>query len=104
MTKQAIFAALIGTMIAYLSGNFTFKSPSMVYVDVNGVGYEVQVSLNTYSKIQDIDKGTLLTYLQVKEDAHTLFGFFDKPEKEMFVQLINISGIGAGTARMMQQL
>jgi Holliday junction DNA helicase RuvA len=73
----------------------------MVYVDVNGVGYEVQVSLNTYSKIQDLDKGTLLTHLQVKEDAHTLFGFFDKAEKAMFIQLISISGVGATTARMM---
>ncbi len=88
-------------MIAYLSGTFTSKSPSLVYVDVNGVGYEVQVSLNTFSKIQDLDKGTLLTYLQIKEDAHTLFGFFDKSEKAMFIQLISISGVGATTARMM---
>ncbi|WP_336516861.1 Holliday junction branch migration protein RuvA [Pollutibacter soli] len=88
-------------MIAYLTGNFSYKSPALVHVEVNGVGYEVQISLNTYSKIQDLSKGTLFTYLQIKEDAHTLYGFFDQAEKAMFVQLISISGVGAATARMM---
>lgn len=88
-------------MIAYLSGNFTYKSPALMHVDVNGVGYEVNISLNTYSRIQDLSKGTLLTYLQIKEDGHTLYGFFDAAEKAMFVQLIGISGVGASTARMM---
>lgn len=73
----------------------------MVYVDVHGVGYEVNVSLNTYSKIQDKTEGKLFTYLQVKEDAHTLYGFFDLAEKEIFTQLIGVSGVGAATARMM---
>ncbi len=72
-----------------------------MHVDVNGVGYEVNISLNTYSRIQDLSKGTLLTYLQIKEDGHTLYGFFDAAEKAMFVQLIGISGVGASTARMM---
>lgn len=88
-------------MIAYLKGDFVFKSPAVVHVEVNGVGYEVQVSLNTYSKIQHLDKGTLLTYLQVREDAHILYGFFDKAEKEMFQYLLGVSGIGATTARVM---
>jgi Holliday junction DNA helicase RuvA len=88
-------------MIAYLKGNFTTKTPAYVHVDVNGVGYEVHISLNTYSKIQDLEKGTLLTHLLVKEDAHILFGFFDAPEKEMFQMLIAVSGIGASTARVM---
>lgn len=88
-------------MIAYLSGKFTYKSPAVVYVDVSGVGYEVNISLNTYSRIQDKAEGKLFTYLQIKEDAHTLYGFFDMAEKEIFTQLISVSGVGAATARMM---
>lgn len=88
-------------MIAYLSGKFSYKTPAMVYVDVHGVGYEVNISLNTYTQIQSLNEGKLFTYLQVKEDAHTLYGFFDAVEKEMFVLLISVSGVGAATARMM---
>jgi Holliday junction DNA helicase RuvA len=88
-------------MIAYLTGTFSYKSPAVVYVDVQGVGYEVNISLNTYGKISELEKGTLYTHLQVKEDGHTLFGFFDQDEKAMFVKLISISGVGAATARMM---
>jgi Holliday junction DNA helicase RuvA len=68
---------------------------------VGGVGYELQISLNTYSSIQDQEKGVLLTYLQVREDAHILYGFFDRSEKDLFIQLIGVSGVGASTARMM---
>jgi Holliday junction DNA helicase RuvA len=88
-------------MIAYLKGEFTHKTPATVIIDVNGVGYEVQISLNTYSKIQDADKGKLYTSLIIREDAHILFGFFDMAEKEMFQHLISVSGIGATTARVM---
>ena len=88
-------------MIAYLAGQFTYKNPTVVYVDVNGVGYEVNISLNTYAKIQKLTEGKLFTYLQVKEDAHVLYGFFDAMEKEMFIMLISVSGVGAATARMM---
>lgn len=88
-------------MYAYLHGKFSLKNPAQVYIDVNGVGYEVNISLNTYSHIQNSDSGKLYTYLQIKEDAHTLYGFFDKGEKEMFIQLISVSGVGAATARMM---
>ena len=88
-------------MYAYLQGKFTLKTPAQVYIDVNGVGYEVNISLNTYTHIQNSDSGKLYTYLQVKEDAHTLYGFFDRGEKEMFIQLISVSGVGAATARMM---
>lgn len=88
-------------MYAYLQGKFTDKSPAQVYVDVNGVGYEVNISLNTYSQIQNLEQGKLFTHLQVKEDGHVLFGFFDKAEKEIFLLLIGISGVGAATARMM---
>ena len=88
-------------MIAYLKGDFVHKSPAMVQVEVNGVGYEVQISLNTYTKIQNLDKGVLHTSLLIREDAHILYGFFDLAEKEIFMQLISVSGIGASTARVM---
>lgn len=88
-------------MYAYLNGQFTLKSPALLYVDVQGVGYEVHISLNTYTAIQDKSSGLLYVWLQVKEDAHTLYGFADKAEKEIFLQLISVSGVGAATARMM---
>lgn len=88
-------------MIAFVRGNFVAKTPAQVIVDVNGVGYELHISLHTYSTIQNMDKGLLHTYLQVKEDSQTLFGFFDVQEKELFIQLLSVSGVGASTARMM---
>ena len=88
-------------MIAYLKGDFVYKSPAVVHVDVNGVGYEVFISLNTYSKIQNLEKGLLHTCLLIREDAHILIGFFEPIEKEMFLHLISVSGIGATTARIM---
>ena len=88
-------------MIAYLKGDFVHKSPASVHVEVSGVGYEVHISLNTYSKIQHLDKGILHTCLLIREDAHLLFGFYDLAEKEMFLHLLSVSGIGASTARVM---
>jgi Holliday junction DNA helicase RuvA len=88
-------------MIISLTGTFVQKTPSFIHLNVMGVGYEVQISLNTYSAIQDKQEGTLVTYLQIKEDSHTLFGFAEQAEKELFIQLINVNGVGATTARMM---
>ncbi len=88
-------------MYAYLRGDFSYKTASQVYVDINGVGYEVNITLNTYTAIETLAEGKLFTYLQIKEDAHTLYGFFEKEEKDMFVLLISVSGVGAATARMM---
>jgi len=88
-------------MIAYLRGEFAYKSPALVHMDVSGVGYELQISLHTYSRIESLDGGILLTYLHIREDAHVLFGFFEKTEKDLFIQLISVSGVGATTARMM---
>jgi holliday junction DNA helicase RuvA len=88
-------------MIAYLKGDFVLKTPAWIQVEVNGVGYEVQISLNTYSRIQDLEKGLLHIVQIIREDAHILYGFFDTSEKEMFQQLINVSGVGASTARVM---
>lgn len=88
-------------MIAFLTGDFVQKTPASVLVNVNGVGYEVHISLNTYSKIQHLDKGTLYTILLIREDAHLLYGFQDIIEKDVFQLLISVSGVGASTARVM---
>jgi holliday junction DNA helicase RuvA len=88
-------------MIAYLNGTLAHTSPSMVHVEVNGVGYEVQISLHTYSRLEGKEKIKLLIHQQFREDGQTLYGFHDQPEKDMFVQLIGITGVGASTARMM---
>ncbi|MBV9988656.1 MAG: Holliday junction branch migration protein RuvA [Chitinophagaceae bacterium] len=88
-------------MIAFVRGQFAVKTPARVVVDVNGVGYELQVSLHTYSAISNKDSGLLFTYLHITENAQTLFGFAELAEKEMFMHLISVSGVGAATARMM---
>ncbi len=88
-------------MFAYLKGTFTLKTPTVTHIDVNGVGYEVQISLNTYSKIQALKEGMLFTHLLIREDAHILFGFAERAEKDVFLQLLSVSGVGAATARMM---
>jgi len=88
-------------MIAFVRGHFAVKTPARIVVDVNGVGYELQVSLNTYASISNKDSGQLFTYLHITENAQTLFGFAELAEKEMFLHLISVSGVGAATARMM---
>jgi holliday junction DNA helicase RuvA len=88
-------------MIAQLTGKFLNKTPTRLIIDVQGVGYEVQISLNTYAAIQHADGGTLITHLKVAEDAFTLFGFSEPAEKEIFLKLLSVSGVGAATARMM---
>jgi holliday junction DNA helicase RuvA len=88
-------------MIAFLNGLFAHKTASSVIIDVNGVGYEVHISLNTFSDIQHLDKGLLFTYYHVREDALTLYGFSKEDEKTLFINLISVSGVGAATARVM---
>jgi Holliday junction DNA helicase RuvA len=88
-------------MIAFVRGKFARKSPAQLIVDVNGVGYELQISLNTYSFISNKEEGQLHTYLHITENGQTLFGFYGLDEKELFLQLISVSGVGASTARMM---
>ncbi|MBI2274046.1 MAG: Holliday junction branch migration protein RuvA [Chitinophagaceae bacterium] len=88
-------------MIAFVRGHFAVKTPARVVVDVNGVGYELQVSLNTYAAVSNKESGQLFTYLHITENAQTLFGFAEWAEKEMFLHLISVSGVGASTARMM---
>lgn len=88
-------------MIAYLKGKITFKNPAYIYVECGGVGYHVNISLNTYQHIEEKDEIKILTYLQVKEDSHALYGFYDERERNMFVHLISVSGVGVNTARVM---
>ena len=87
-------------MRAYLHGRIVYKDPTFVVLDVGGIGYEVKISLQTYSKIKDEEQIKLLTYLQIKEDSHTLFGFREENEKRLFLLLISISGVGANTGLM----
>lgn len=86
-------------MIAFLKGRLAFKSPTTLLIDVNGVGYEVHISLHTYSALGSSEQVQLHTYLQVREDAHVLYGFAEVKEKELFLQLISVQGIGPNTAR-----
>lgn len=88
-------------MITHLEGKLVEKNPTDVVIQCNGVGYFLNISLNTYSQIPDQENLKLFTHLQVKEDSHTLFGFATKVEREVFRLLISISGIGASTARTM---
>ena len=88
-------------MITQLKGRLVEKSPTELVIDCNGVGYLVNISLNTFSKLNDSENINLFTHLQVKEDSHTLFGFFEKTERNLFRKLISVSGIGASTARTM---
>ena len=88
-------------MIAFLQGNFVQLSPAKLIVDVGGVGYEVNISLNTYEAISKKEKGLLYTYLHITENSQVLFGFHEQTEKDLFLHLISVSGVGASTARMM---
>src|ERR1700749_3553113 len=88
-------------MYAYIDGKLVFKSAAYVVIDAGGVGYHINISLNTYSKLGTGERCKLFTWLHVKEDAHTLYGFIDEGERRLFLHLISISGIGPNTGRMM---
>lgn len=87
-------------MYAYINGKLTFKCATYVVIDANGIGYHINISLNTYSKLKNQENCKLYTWLHVKEDAHTLYGFADEGERRLFLHLISVSGIGPGTGRM----
>ncbi|MAQ69546.1 MAG: Holliday junction branch migration protein RuvA [Flavobacteriales bacterium] len=89
-------------MITFLQGNMIELSPTHAVVECNGVGYYLNISINTFSKFEKSDNSAnkFYTYLSVKEDSHTLYGFFDKEERECFILLLSVSGVGAATARM----
>jgi len=87
-------------MYAYIDGRLTFKNPAYVVVEAGGIGYHINISLNTYSALADAERCKLYTWLHVKEDAHTLYGFADEGERRLFLHLISVSGIGPNTGRM----
>jgi Holliday junction DNA helicase RuvA len=87
-------------MITHIDGILEEKNPAYAIIDVNGIGYILHISLNTYSALPDKGRVRLFTHLAVKEDAHTLYGFATRSEREMYRQLISVSGVGPSTARM----
>ncbi|MFY0689647.1 MAG: Holliday junction branch migration protein RuvA [Cyclobacteriaceae bacterium] len=87
-------------MITYLEGKLELKEPTHVIIDVNGIGYEVKISLTTFSEVKSLKKVRLHTHFHVKEDAQTLYGFYHASEKKRFQDLIGISGVGPSTALM----
>ena len=88
-------------MITRIRGRLVEKSPTELVVDCNGIGYCINISLNTFSKLSDKESIELYTHLIIKEDSHSLFGFLTKSERELFRMLISVSGVGASTARVM---
>ncbi|GAA4763662.1 MULTISPECIES: Holliday junction branch migration protein RuvA [Flavobacterium] len=88
-------------MIAHIQGKLVEKSPTEVIIDCNGVGYQINISLHTFGLLPNTDQIKLYTHLLIKEDSHSLFGFVEKSEREIFKLLISVSGIGANIARTM---
>jgi Holliday junction DNA helicase RuvA len=89
-------------MIAYVNGTVVYKDPAYAIIDVNGLGYEVRISLQTYTSLPELgERCKLVTFLNIREDAHILYGFWGNDEKKLFLDLIGISGIGPSTALVM---
>jgi holliday junction DNA helicase RuvA len=88
-------------MIAFLKGRLVHRDPTHVIIDVNGVGYQVNISLQTFSEIKEQEQILLFTHLSIREDAHVLFGFSSEIEKKLFQQLISVNGVGPSTAIVM---
>ncbi|WP_339695420.1 Holliday junction branch migration protein RuvA [uncultured Marixanthomonas sp.] len=88
-------------MITHIEGKLVEKNPTDIVIDCNGVGYFINVSLHTFSQLPNSENIKVYTHLQVREDAHTLFGFYEKAEREIFRLLVSVSGVGASTARTM---
>lgn len=87
-------------MYAYLKGEITYRSPAFITLEVNGIGFHVNIPLSTFTALQGQERATVYTHLIVKEDSHTLFGFATQVERGMFVQLIGVTGVGATTAQL----
>ncbi len=88
-------------MIAHIQGRLVEKTPTEVIIDCNGVGYHINISLHTFSLLPDSESLKLFTFLQIREDTHTLYWFVEKQERELFKLLLSVSGVGASTARTM---
>jgi holliday junction DNA helicase RuvA len=87
-------------MIGYLKGNITHKTPTYIYIETSGVGHHVNISLSTFGKLEGKKEAMIFTHMHVREDDISLYGFFDEDERQLFVQLISVSGIGCNTARV----
>lgn len=87
-------------MYAYLNGKITLKTPTHVYLDCNGIAFFVNITLHTFSQLEQNSTVKLFTHLVVREDAHILYGFISEEEKDMFLHLIAVSGVGPNTARL----
>ena len=88
-------------MISFIKGQLVNKNPAFVVMDCAGIGYHINITLNTFEKIRSWESGKLYTHLSIREDAHTLYGFFDETERDLFIQLISVSGVGPSTGRVM---
>lgn len=88
-------------MITHIQGKLVEKNPTEVIIDCNGVGYFINISLHTYSLLPETENLKLYTFQQIKEDSHSLYGFVEKQERELFKLLLSVSGVGANTARTM---
>lgn len=88
-------------MISYIKGEITFKSPTFIIVEAAGIGYHVNISLNTYAQIEKAERVKILIHFHVKEDSQTLYGFAEDKERQLFKLLLSVSGIGPNTARVL---
>ena len=88
-------------MYDYIKGEIKEISPTHVIIDNNGIGYFINISVNTFSKLSGKENGLIFIYEVIREDTYQLFGFFDKKERDIFLHLISVSGVGANTARVM---
>jgi Holliday junction DNA helicase RuvA len=87
-------------MIGYLKGHIAHKTPTFIFLDVQGIGYHINISLHTFGKLEGLQEALIFTHMHVREDEISLYGFFEEEEKQLFVQLISVSGIGCNTARV----
>ncbi len=88
-------------MYEYIDGKLVYKTPAYVVLETGGIGYHINISLNTFTLIKEQERCKLYTWLHIKEDGHTLYGFADEGERRLFLHLISVNGIGPGTGRMM---
>lgn len=88
-------------MYAYLKGEITYRTPAFLTLEVGGVGYHIHIPLSTFTAIQSLEKATLYTHFHVTEDAHTLYGFATQTERNLFVQLISVTGVGPTSALLL---
>lgn len=103
LTKFPTFAAYITqtSMIAYLKGAITHKSPTFIVIECGGVGYHVNITLHTYAQIEKHESAKILTHQIIREDSHTLYGFAEDAERRLFQHLISVSGVGPSTAQLL---